>query len=889
MTLDSSVMNVSIATVAEDVGTTVTGIQTAITLYTLVMASLMITGGKIGEILGRKRAFAIGCVIYGAGSLTTALAPNLAVLILGWSLLEGIGAALIMPAIVALVASNFAAAERPRAYGLVAAVGRDRRRRRPADRRALHDLRLVAVGVRRRGPSSSRCILAHDPPDGRRRARPRTPRLDLVGTGLSALGLGLVVFGILRRARGASSTPSRTRPSWLGLSPVVWLVTRRAVSCCSGSSRGRTHVSPRAARRSLDPDDAAEPAAAQRPDVVLLPVPAAGGAVLLRSRSSSRSRSGCAPSTPASGILPLSVTLLLAAVGVSRSSSRTRRPGGSCAVGFLALLAGIVVADRRPRRWAPGRRSSPGPLLLAGLGIGALSSQLGAVTVSAVPDEQSGEVGGLQNTFTNLGASIGTALAGAVLISALTSSFLTGIEDNEAVPDSVTSTAQVELASGIPFVSDALEPGSPDAGVDAGRRRRDRRGERRGPRSTGCAAPWRCSPCSRCSPSPDRRDPATAAGAPATTPAPRGARAVTVIADLERADPPLAVLPDQPHGDGPHPGAVLHHDGRLDDAVDGLADPHPPHRESMPGAGCVALGDPAGGERAAAGDHGVDLGARPAHHLRAPDGPRSSPRAARGDARGPGGGVGQVGPQRALRAEELLVGCRREVDRERALDVAGATLLRLHRRAGTDAPPPRARSAAAGGGSAGRRAGRRRSRPHLLRRAQDLTREEHVGVGPDDSRLASYQAGQARAISASEGSGPRCRAAIDHSVSPRATTTGRARPRQHRDAGRGSAPARRAASARRSPRHPARRRSPRPRAASAGHGLRPTAPGAGIQPGSGRGTAGSGAQERTPGRAAGSRRPRRRQRAGDRRHRERGRPRSPIPRRAPAARRTSAG
>src|SRR5476649_688285 len=73
MTLDSSVMNVSIATVAKDVGTNVTGIQTAITLYTLVMASLMITGGKIGQIIGRKRAFAIGCVIYGCGSLVTAL------------------------------------------------------------------------------------------------------------------------------------------------------------------------------------------------------------------------------------------------------------------------------------------------------------------------------------------------------------------------------------------------------------------------------------------------------------------------------------------------------------------------------------------------------------------------------------------------------------------------------------------------------------------------------------------------------------------------------------------------------------------------------------------------------------------------------------------------
>src|SRR6185312_7554590 len=77
MTLDSSVMNVSIATVAKDVGTDVTGIQTAITLYTLVMASLMITGGKLGAILGRRRAFSIGCVIYGAGSFTTAISQSL--------------------------------------------------------------------------------------------------------------------------------------------------------------------------------------------------------------------------------------------------------------------------------------------------------------------------------------------------------------------------------------------------------------------------------------------------------------------------------------------------------------------------------------------------------------------------------------------------------------------------------------------------------------------------------------------------------------------------------------------------------------------------------------------------------------------------------------------
>src|ERR1700709_1124930 len=97
MMLDSSVMNVSIGAVAEDVDTTVTGIQTAITLYTLVMASFMITGGKIGQIIGRKRAFAIGCVIYGCGSMTTALAPSLPVLLIGWSGLEGVGAPPVPP------------------------------------------------------------------------------------------------------------------------------------------------------------------------------------------------------------------------------------------------------------------------------------------------------------------------------------------------------------------------------------------------------------------------------------------------------------------------------------------------------------------------------------------------------------------------------------------------------------------------------------------------------------------------------------------------------------------------------------------------------------------------------------------------------------------------
>jgi hypothetical protein len=122
--------------------------------------------------------------------------------------------------------------------------------------------------------------------------------------------------------------------------------------------------------------------------------------------------------------------------------------------GLLALLAGTVVLLAALDKDA-GAEIVFVPMLLVGLGIGALASQLGAVTVSAVPDDQSPEVGGVQNTMTNLGASLGTALAGSIMIAAVTSSFLVNIEKSSAIPSRVTDQAQVELAGGVPFVSDA--------------------------------------------------------------------------------------------------------------------------------------------------------------------------------------------------------------------------------------------------------------------------------------------------------------------------------------------------------------------------------------------------------------------------------------------------
>src|SRR5215216_6972660 len=227
MTLYTSVMNVAIATVAKDVGTTVTGIQTAITMYTLVMAAFMITGGKIGQIIGRKRAFAIGSVIYGCGSLTTALSPSLPVLLLGWSLLEGLGAVLILPAIVALIATNFARDARPRAYGLVASAGAIAVAAGPL----IGGLFTTYLSWRLVFAGEVLVVLVILALTRRMADTPAEPGagLDLGGTALSALGLGLVVYGVLRSGTWGFVRPKPEAPEWLGLSAVVWLILAGAV------------------------------------------------------------------------------------------------------------------------------------------------------------------------------------------------------------------------------------------------------------------------------------------------------------------------------------------------------------------------------------------------------------------------------------------------------------------------------------------------------------------------------------------------------------------------------------------------------------------------------------------------------------------------------------
>jgi hypothetical protein len=163
-------------------------------------------------------------------------------------------------------------------------------------------------------------------------------------------------------------------------------------------------------------------------------------------------------------ILPLSLALLLAAVGIPKAFPHVS-PRRVVRLGFLSLFIGIV-SLLAALEIGVGAEVVTFPLFLAGLGVGALASQLGSVTVSAVTDEKSAEVGGLQNSVTFLGASIGTAITGAVLVSALSSSFLSGVQTNPEVPEAVSSQAGVKLAGGVPFISDAdLGTALADAGV----------------------------------------------------------------------------------------------------------------------------------------------------------------------------------------------------------------------------------------------------------------------------------------------------------------------------------------------------------------------------------------------------------------------------------------
>jgi EmrB/QacA subfamily drug resistance transporter len=467
MVLDSSVMNVSISQIVADLDTTIQGVQLAITAYTLVMAALMLAGAKLGDIIGRDRTFAIGLAVYGVGSLTTALSPNLTVLLIGWSGIEGLGAALVVPAIVSLIAVTYEGRDRALAFGVIGGVAGAAIAAGPLiggwvttefSWRYVFAGETVIVAV----ILLLRRHLARSPA-----IEPR-PSLDVVGIAISSLGLGLAVFGILKSSEWglvqprAAPTIGGTEVTPFGFSVVPFLIL--AGVACLGlfaiweercERLGRDTLLDRSLLRIRTMRAGLSTLVMQQ--LILLGtffvLPVYLQVVL-----------GLDAFETGKRLFPMSIAMLAAALAGPRLATGVA-PKRVAQAGLLALMVAALVLLSTIDTELNGAAFAVA-LALFGVGAGLLLSQLGNVIMSSVDESKTNEAGGLQGTAQNLGASLGTALIGAVLIAALTSGFQDRVEDNPAVSPAVREQVNKAAEKGIPVVPvDEVEQAAKEQGV----------------------------------------------------------------------------------------------------------------------------------------------------------------------------------------------------------------------------------------------------------------------------------------------------------------------------------------------------------------------------------------------------------------------------------------
>jgi MFS family permease len=467
MVLDSSVMNVSISQIVDDLDTTVAGVQLAITAYTLVMAAFMLVGAKLGDIWGRNRTFAVGLAVYGLGSLTTALSPNLYVLLFGWSLVEGLGAVLVIPAIAALIVANYEGRMRALAYGLIGGIAGAAIAVGPLIGGwvtttfswryvfAGETVVVIAILLARRWLASA--------------ARPElAPRLDYVGAALSSLGLGLAVYGILKSSEWGWVEPIGTPTiagheiTPFGFSPVPFLILA-GVGLLGAFAmweerrerKGHDTLLNRALLK-IEHLRAGLSVLVMQQLILLgtfFVLPVYLQVVL-----------GLDAFETGKRLLPMSVTMLIAALAGPRLAERFA-PKRVAQLGLAALvvgafgLVGTVDVELNARAFAIA-------LAVFGTGIGLLLSQLGNVIMSSVDESDTNEAGGLQGTAQNLGASLGTALIGSILLAGLTGGFISRVETNPDLPSEVRTQIVAAAESGIDIVPvDQARQVAVDAGL----------------------------------------------------------------------------------------------------------------------------------------------------------------------------------------------------------------------------------------------------------------------------------------------------------------------------------------------------------------------------------------------------------------------------------------
>jgi MFS family permease len=463
MVLDQSVMNVSISQLVAEFDTTVTVIQAVITLYCLVMAMLMLTGGKIGDIIGRRRAFVIGLVIYACGSGLTAVSQTVAQLTLGWSILEGIGAALVLPAMAALIAGNFEGAERKAAYAVIGGVAGAGIAIGPIlGGWATTELTWRVVFVGEVVIVLGILAMVRYVQDAARTG-PK-PSLDVVGSVLSASGLGLIVLGVLQSTTWGLVQPKDSPVAPFGLSLTPFVIAAGAVLIW-----GFVQWQRRRERVGSDP--------LVHLDLVKIPTLRAG---LVGLFSQNLILMGVFFTIPLylqlvlglnaldTGLkmLPASIAMFIAAAAGSRLSTRySVRSITRAGLAIICAACVLLLATIRPDLADVAFALSMATL---GVGMGFVASQLGLVVQSSVDASGRGEAGGLQYTGQQLGSSLGVALIGAIVLSGLTATFVSTVQQDERVSAEVATQVGVAAESGVDFVSSSdIEAAAQSAGLDA--------------------------------------------------------------------------------------------------------------------------------------------------------------------------------------------------------------------------------------------------------------------------------------------------------------------------------------------------------------------------------------------------------------------------------------
>jgi MFS family permease len=453
MVLDTTVMNVSVSNVVEDLDTTISMVQLAITLYTLVMGSFMLLGGKLGDIFGRKKIFGIGLIVYGIGSMITALSPNVGWLLFGWSGIEGIGAVLVMPAIISLTATNYTGRDRATAFGAIGGIAAAGAAAGPLIggwvteewtwRVVFASETVVCIGI-----VACLKLIA----DSKTSAR---TKIDWGGTALSALGLGLIVLALLKAGEWGFVT-SKNPPSIggnelepFGFSVVPFMITA-GFFVLWGFFAWESRLVSRGASPLMHPQllhklqlrNGLAMLTAQQAVIggMFFVIPIYLQYVLNKNAFDTGLK-----------LAPMSIAMLIAAFSGPRLAV-TLSPRKIVSTGLILVIIGSLILITTIDPELDDALFAIG-MAIFGAGFGLMASQLGNVIMSSVGDEDRGEAGGLQGTAQNIGMSVGVALIGALLIGSLGGGLNTAAQADPNLSADTKAAVAKYSAGGVDIVS----------------------------------------------------------------------------------------------------------------------------------------------------------------------------------------------------------------------------------------------------------------------------------------------------------------------------------------------------------------------------------------------------------------------------------------------------